>query len=157
MFAKDLFELKPGTFIKGITIEKPKTDRKGNFWGRIAYLNVSGWEGEMSDGMTEIKTPFYKSLSDLKTYNGKEAKDLLSILEYSAAIPTEQTIDLGDICWLTIKQHDPVGIHLNEFALCQDEISDNVVVYSKVLNRVGEIGFIVLSCSCVLTKPLELI
>ena len=157
MFALELFGLKPGTFIKGIRIEKARPNGRNDVWGRIAYLNVSGWEGEMMDGMTEIRTPFYRSLVSVQTHSGKEATDIITNENYSSLLDYEEELDLGDIEWLSIKEHEPVGIHLGEFALLQDDVGTNVVVYSKILNVKGETGFIVLTCSATMTSELELI
>ena len=111
----------------------------------------------MSNGMTEIKTPFYRSLPSVRIYNGKEAAKLINLPDFSSVLEIEEEIGLGEIEWLTIKQHEPVGIHLGEFALLQDDATTNVVVYSKILNTKGETGFIVLTCGSLLTSELELI
>jgi hypothetical protein len=162
MRARDLFNLKTGTLIKGIKLES-MTIENVNIWGRRAYLNIGGWEGEMKNGMQDIKTPFYRDIGNcVKRYTGKQALNLINNPNFITRLEDETSVyDFEDLDWLSFRYNDLVGIHLGEFALIQSDNSPDeamdALVYSKILHGSGDIGYIVLAKLTSAESELELI
>lgn len=160
MYARELFELKPGTLIKGIRLKNNyATKKRPDSWGRFAYLNVAGWQDKFQNGLKEIRTPFYKTLGTLtRTCKAREALELLNDSEFPKNIQSDDEADLRHIGWLSFKFGDLVGVHLGEFAIMRGCYSaTDMIVYSKILNSIGETGYLVLGCESLLENELELV
>lgn len=159
MFALELFDLKPGTFIKGIRIEDEKA--KVDLWGRKAFLCVEGWKGTLANGMKEIRTPFYKVLGGVpNTFTSKNAIEFINRPDFESHLFFDDEIELGHMDWLGWKYGEPIGIHLGEFSIIKgssDQSSNDVIVYSKLLSRNGETGYIVMNTPSLMHSELELI
>ena len=159
MLAKDLFKLKPGTFIKGLCVGSGEGTAH---LGRTARLNVDGWKTEGNPIRTHaVQTPFYKGIvNDL--FSGETGLRFLSELELGAEwMHQSKENPQLTMQWLKYSYDDAIGIHLGEFFWKIEDptigLWPDVLVFSKILHTNGEVGYIGLATSAVHGNELELL
>lgn len=165
MLPKELFDLKPGTFIKGIRLIDYSP-----LEGRCASLNVSKWVDEVRGSKFRknytLRTPWYSN-PVLTPMNGQQAHEkLLSIYSMSfdefygldTLFPEEQ---FNSVEWVGFDYDNPVGVHLGVFFVFpvspDTERSKSTLVYSKLLRSDGEVGYIAMIAQNINNKDLELL
>jgi hypothetical protein len=154
MLAVDLFNLKPGTFVKGFDIHD------SNRWeGRKAFLNTEGWSNKSNQNFTVIRTMLSFSNKNTLFLSGDECIDA-----------TNKDHTWSDFCWrdgsrsqidvlfqnpvfLSFKFGDPIGIHLGQFVLSKQQ---SYTIYSRMLLCSGEVGLIGVSSERI-NQPFDLI
>lgn len=155
MFAKDLFNLKPGTFIKGLSLE---ADSRPRYLGRVAHLNIEGWRGAMADGMDQIRTPLFLCVSSQPTLTGLAATELIKTPKFLETLKHEdQEEAFSHVEWIEFNYNDPIGVHLNEFALYTTHEGNYIMLYTKILHTSGKVGYLALSVCSDLCHNMELV
>lgn len=158
MLAKDLFKLKPGTFIKGLCVGH--ADGTAHL-GRRARLSVDGWKIEGDPTLNAVQTPFYKGTVN-ELFSGETGLRYLSELELGAEwMHQSKENPQLTMHWLKYSHDDAIGIHLGEFFWKIEDptigLWPDVLVFSKILRTNGEVGYIGLATSAVHGNELELL
>lgn len=154
MLAKDLFNLKPGTFIKGLSLE---ADSRYLYRGRRAHLNIEGWRGTMADGMVQIRTPLFLCASSQPTLTGLAATELIKTPKFLDTLNEDQEEAFSHHEWIGFNYNDPIGVHLNEFALYSTHEGNYILLYTKILHTSGKVGYLALSVCSDLIHNMELV
>jgi hypothetical protein len=153
MLANDLFNLKPGTFIKGLSLEADQ-----RWFGRVAHLNIEGWRGEMADGMDQIRTPLFLCASSQPTLTGLAATELIKTPKFLETLKHEDPEEaFSHVEWIGFNYNDPIGVHLNEFALYSTHEGNYILLYTKILHTSGKVGYLSLSVCSDLMHNMELL
>lgn len=164
MLPKELFDLRPGTFIKGIRLIDYNP-----LEGRCASLNVKEWISDVKwsrdcQGTKNytLLTPWYANPT-LKPMNGQQAYEKLVSI-HSLSFSEQQNLDVvipdeqfNCVEWTKFEYDDPIGIHLGMFFIFPNSESvQATIVYSKLLRSDGEVGYIALIAQNI-NKDLELL
>lgn len=158
MLIKELFDLKPGTFIKGI-----KFLEISPLEGRSATLNLNGWQSDIKDkrytDQYTVRTPWFNNPM-FEPYDGNQ-----SFVALNSLTPFVEDIDLeegvGDsfqsMGWSHFDYNEPVGIHLGEFGVFGSWAMGGILIYTKILRGDGEIGYLACTTADINNKDLELL
>ena len=157
MLIKDLIDIKPGSYIKGCKfLDKLDSD----IWktGRRATIHLKGWDipTKLREQDYEIRTPWFVQ-SPFPVYNSDELHDLLKSNFYKDTEENEDSYSLEYIGWASFKLDEPIGIHLGSYSLVYDNVSEGIMIYTKILRNNGEVGFIALTTKSVEENELELL
>lgn len=156
MLAKELFDLKPGTFIKGI-----KFLNMSYFEGRCATLNVGKWESEITNksfvGGYTVRTPWFNNPM-FKPYDGSQSIVMLHSLSLFAFDLEEGAGDsFQSMEWSHFAYNEPIGIHLGAFGVFSSQGDPGVLIYTKILRGDGEVGYLACTTTDINNKDLELL
>lgn len=146
MLAKELFELKPGTFIKGFNILT-----SDNWLGRRALLSTAGWDNKSDYKLLNVRTVFFSTKSSLLS-----GEDCINITKNNYAWDDYESDifdDFTETTFISFKENEPIGVHLGEFKISKTKV---YTVYSKILLCCGKVGMLGLTTSK-LNEPLELL
>ena len=158
MLIQELFDLKPGTFIKGI-----KFLEMSPLEGRSATLNLNGWQSDIKDkrytDQYTVRTPWFNNPM-FEPYDGNQ-----SFVALNSLTPFVEDIDLeegvGDsfqsMGWSHFDYNEPVGIHLGEFGVFGSWAMGGILIYTKILRGDGEIGYLACTTADINNKDLELL
>ena len=59
--------------------------------------------------------------------------------------------------WIEFNYNDPIGVHLNEFALYTTHEGNYIMLYTKILHTSGKVGYLALSVCSDLCHNMELV
>jgi len=141
MFAKELLNLKPGTFIKGIRfLDMSVLD------GRSATLNIEGWCCDVAVPIYNVqytlRTPWYTNPT-FDLIDGNQAiEDLISCRVAKFEDPIEESFT--GMSWSHFDYDNPIGVHLGAFAIYGGNDTGQITICTKILRCDGEVGCIAL-------------
>lgn len=164
MLAKELFDLKPGTFIKGLQFLN-----MSRIEGRSVTLNSQGWK---CDNLIEsecknyvVRTPWYNNPT-FEPCNGLKAFEISNsfatfICSGGVALEDNSFEDgvgdnFGSMEWANIRYNEPIGIHLGTFGVFMGG-SGWVIIYTKILRCDSEVGYLACATSKLNLNHLELL
>lgn len=163
MLATELFNLKPGTFIKGLKV-------KGNpsLAGRVASYRCDNWiNDKAADHIDRIHVPFYQDMEfNLKPFSSSELASISKLplsKDPLSGDTDEQFFSWDDMEFLKLPKGDPVGVLLGHhfiFPHFKNKTAKNDkarLIYSKFLVGDGRIGWIVATTDDILSTELELL
>ena len=159
MLIKELFDLKPGTFIKGI-----KFLEMSPLEGRSATLNLNSWQYDIKDkrymDQYTVRTPWFNNPM-FEPYDGNQSFVALYSL---TPFVFNENLDLegvGDsfqsMGWSHFDYNEPVGIHLGQFGVFGSHGDNGILIYTKILRGDGEIGYLACTTTDINNKDLELL
>lgn len=161
MLIKELFNLKPGTFIKGIRFLNMSV-----LEGRSATLNVNGWCSDIIDSKYNekymVRTPWYTNPT-FDLLNGNQALEAIKafkVPDFDECIDIEDGLEerFASMGWAHFEYNQPLGIHLGAFAVFGGITEpDQILIYTKILRGDGEVGYIACSTQSINNKHLELL
>lgn len=160
MLAKEFFDLKPGTFIKGLCLVPRYVSSVP--YDRFATPRPEGWVYYEHDPKpNQIITPFFEShLPEVfkSCLTGPQAQEVLQSADSNWPFDGEEEqpppfLKSPLFAFHAINTGEPVGVHLGCFILSLTRYSPvhmlssgkNYLVYSKILLGTGETGYIMLS------------
>lgn len=156
MYAKELFALKSGVFIKGLFIVDLE-----NWKGRAATLSENGWcyqRDDLRDKFDKVQTLLFqeKIMQEVTTYTGEECLKIMnSDFAWLVELQLPKIIEQSNyLSFTSFKKNNPVGIHLNEFVLAKQ--GELYAIYSKILLCSGTMGYIGLTTTDLNSERLEL-
>lgn len=146
MLAKELFALKPGTFIKGFNILP-----SDNWSGRRALLSTTGWNNSSDYKLLKVRTVLFVTKTNLLSGEDciKETKRNYGWDDYK----TDLFDDYAEMDFIAFNENEPIGVHLGEFKISKHK---SYAVYTKMLLCDGSVGMLGLTTSK-LNEPLELL
>ncbi len=166
MLAKELFDLKPGTFIKGFQFLN-----MSRIEGRSVTLNSQGWKCDDLNKLIEseykdyvVRTPWFNNPM-FEPYNGLQAIQVLKSFppfSLEEAFVLEEGIgdSFGSMGWAQFRYNEPIGIHLGTFGVFTGQPQQNIewiIVYTKILRGDGEVGYIAFATTDINENHLELL
>lgn len=171
MLAKELFDLKPGTFIKGFQLLN-----MSRIEGRSVTFNSQGWKCDDLDILIEseykdyvVRTPWYNNPT-FKPCNGLKAFEISNsfapfICGEDAALENDFFEDgagdnFGSMGWANFRYNEPIGIHLGTFGVFMSQAQGDagwVTIYTKILRGDGEVGYLVCATNNLNLNHLELL
>lgn len=160
MYAKELFRLKPGTYIKGLWVPERKTMMINGEEQEVecfVSFRVGGWRGTKPPCINT----FFLSQVHGKLVDGKTALDMIN---GKVPIAQESSDALYTSKYLSVRMltpGEPVAVLLGEYLVAERRdlrpYKNRYAVYSRVLTPDGLVGYMILDTPDFRTEELMLI